>query len=328
MKKIFEVLCANTGDYYHDDSYQPPVQQEQNGSRAEISVSPKFDFKKFNRIAVIPLKEEGKTKQTNGTDNTIASKFSMALMDLGFVLIDSDQVENFFKSNNADYDKALSNNLLKKMKKDLGIDMLVKGTVQYYYVPGQGVSVGNSGSGYANQWGASVNNTAGGAIYKEGFDALSAESFKFINTEDGSVLISTYCAMSDELNQMKGSLSKEIALAIKNKIVAVNDVPTPIVLKARINYSTSGTTITNKNSQPWENTSVTIFVNENDSIIEYKSDFQTINAGETIKLDFGKFVGINNETVPANPILVDLKIKGDIDGHSAESIPLSQMKKK
>ena len=164
----------------------------QYSSNAEIVMSPNFNLSMHKRIAILPFKNVGQ----DGYDPSISDKLSMYLMEMGFTVIERSQLEALFSEMKMELSGAIRQSELSKIGRLLNINAIVFGTATYRWIPGRA---------FVNQYGGAS---------KAGYYSLNSESLRFVDVATGEVLISAYCDNSN------GSISKEIVLAIKNKLSA------------------------------------------------------------------------------------------------------------
>ncbi|MDP2763102.1 MAG: CsgG/HfaB family protein [Enterobacteriaceae bacterium] len=140
-------------------------------------ISNNFNFNKHKRIAVLPFKKtEGLDK---GYDYIVIDKIAMHCMELGFTVVDREQLEQIFNELKLELTGLLSQDNLNRIGKILNIDALVFGTIAY------------------------VNG-----------DFMDSESMRFVDVTTGEVLISCYVQRKED----DTSLSSRMFQLLKSKL--------------------------------------------------------------------------------------------------------------
>ena len=220
----------------NNDSYSNPIKISQNGSEAQITVNSSYNFIKQKKCIVLPFKEEGKTRSANGYDSTISGKFALHLMEIGFTVIDSDQVFSLLKQDGWSENTSISKIQIEKLRKEYGVDLIVKGVCNYRYIPGRTVGVGSSGQAFVGSAFGTAYSSPGFVNSVEGVDGLVSESVSFISTKTGEIVISVFCNPLNPDKYETVSMSKEIALAIGSKLQPINGEKVNSVFKVKATY--------------------------------------------------------------------------------------------
>jgi curli biogenesis system outer membrane secretion channel CsgG len=147
-------------------------------TKVSIVISPNFDIKKHQKVAVMPIYGE----RNNGVLEAQASDvFAAKLMEMGFTVVERTQIQRIFNELQLSMSGMLSKDELNKIGKLLNIDMIVMGT--------------------ASEWNQVV----------EGYRSAS---IRFVDTVTGEQLISMW---SNKLSY-RSNFTSEMAEVLKRKL--------------------------------------------------------------------------------------------------------------
>ena len=169
------------------------------GDKAQTIVSPNYQYSRNQRIVIMPFQATGKDRPES--ELGITDKFTVKIMELGlYTIIDKGMVESFYHEYGIAENATLNKKQLELIKKELDVDLIFYGTVNYSYEP----SRSSGGTNYNGRYSESS---------RGGYYSLDNESLKVVSTTTGEVAITSYVSES-----YCGSLSQEMAYSIKKKI--------------------------------------------------------------------------------------------------------------
>ena len=154
---------------------------------ADVSVSKNF-IKDKNRVAILPFINSGK----DGFDYFASDQLAQELMQLGFMVVERQQIQVLFNELKLDMSGNLSRSDLAKIGQLSSIDVLVIGTVKYTFQPSK----------------ASRRRASGATYYANGI------ALRFIDVASGEVFLSGRC---DHIGDDISWGIREISCRIKNK---------------------------------------------------------------------------------------------------------------
>ena len=169
------------------------------GSKAQTVISPNYKYSKNQRIVIMPFQT---TKERTEPDLGTTDKFALKVMQLGlYTIIDRGMVESFYQEHGIAENATLNKKQLELIKKELGVDLVFYGTMDYTYVP----SHYRSGSTFA---------TRNNQYYVPGDYYLTQATLKGVSTVSGEVLITSVVSESPCCD----SRSQEMVYSIKKKV--------------------------------------------------------------------------------------------------------------
>lgn len=176
------------------------------GDKAQTIISPNYQYLRGQKIVIMPFQATGKGRPES--ELGVTDKFAVKLMELGlYTIIDKGTVENFYQGRDIGKNITLSNRQLELIKKELGIDLVFYGTVNYTHVP----SSSYSKSSHFGSSGGSSGDSSGGS--RGDHYLVDSESLNAVSTATGEVMITSYVSES-----FCGSLSQEMAYSIGKKV--------------------------------------------------------------------------------------------------------------
>jgi len=195
------------------------------GEVAKVSMARNFNEAKTHRILIAPFAAEGNPDAS--VDNVLSDKISMALLDLGYTVIDQHALYLRAEGLGLDISKGIKTEDLPKLATALNADAILLGTTSYTYVPPtSGVEPVEISTDTNRRGSIAVIHASGGGSYNiGGYYEPTSMSMKLINIPSYETFATFYINKNDLNGYLNSStnytMSDELIEALKKKFSKV-----------------------------------------------------------------------------------------------------------